>query len=219
MGEPQRVTVLVVDDNPAVRRGLVSLLEGCEGIVVVASAGDGAQAVQRVAQDRPDVTLLDVRMPVMDGVSAARVIAHRTRVVMLTSAADVPTVQRALSAGIAGYLVHGAFRPDDLSAMVLDVAAGGAHLSPGAAAVALGKVAGAGAQQRELCQRRGISHREGEVLDLMAAGDSNGDIAGALFLSPKTVKNHVNRIFTKLDARDRGHAIATWLGTARGPRH
>ena len=208
------MTVLVVDDNPAVRAGLVTLLEEADGITVTGTAADGAEAVRLVEQRGPDVTLLDVRMPVMDGVAAAAVVGGRTRVVMLTSASDVPTVQRALGTGIAGYLVHGAFRPEDLAQMVRDVAAGGAHLSPYAAAVALAEAAGPGAHQRALCERRGISAREEDVLDLMAAGASNADIAARLFLSPKTVKNHVNRIFTKIDARDRGQAIATWLGTA-----
>lgn len=215
--EPRAVTVLVVDDNPAVRAGLVSLLEGADGIVVAGVAADGEQAVRQVELVRPDVTLLDVRMPVMDGLVAAPRIADRTRVIMLTSDGDVPTVQRALSAGVAGYLVHGAFRPEELAAMVLEVAAGGAHLSPRAAAVALAEVAGPSARQRVLRRRHGISSREEEILDLMAAGASNTDIAVRLFLSPKTVKNHINRIFAKINARDRGQAIAMWLGTVLPP--
>ncbi|HEU4676824.1 MAG TPA: response regulator transcription factor [Motilibacteraceae bacterium] len=208
------VRVLIADDNPIVRLGLVRVLEQCPGLVVVGSAKDGLEAVEMVRRLGPDVVLMDVRMPRMDGLAAAEQVAGLARVVMVTSVDDVAAVERALVGGVAGYVVHGYFDPEQIGRVVLDTAAGKAHLSPQAAAHVLDRLREDRRPQDAVAELTGMSERECEVMDLIAAGLTNGEIAARLVLAPKTVKNHVNRIFAKLGAESRGQAIAVWLGTA-----
>ncbi|GAA2159458.1 response regulator transcription factor [Actinomadura napierensis] len=213
--------VLVADDNVVVRSGLVSLLEA-HGIEVVGEAGDGRRAVELTARLRPDLVLLDVRMPLMDGVAAAAEISPLAPVLMLTYTDDPGTVRAALGKGATGYLVHGAFTADELIAAVHN-AAGGAHpLSPAAVSALVGAVReasepaapGSGTPPDAPHGGFGLSAREAEVMRLIVQGASNGEIAGRLFLAEKTVKNHVNRIYAKLGVTSRGAAIARWIGTA-----
>lgn len=211
------VTVLVVDDNAAVRAGLCALLEDRDGIEVVGTAADGDEAVRLVGLLRPAVTLMDVRMPGRDGLSAALAVAGDTRVVMLTSSEEVDIVRKALRLGIAGYLVHGAFDPAQLPVVVRDTAAGGSHMTQGPTAVALAEVGRGATHRRELARAHQLSAREVEVMDAIASGLTNDAVAETLFVAPKTVKNYVNRVFPKLGVRTRGEAIARWLGASAAP--
>lgn len=221
--------VMVVDDNLVVRSGLISLLEA-EGIEVIGQAGDGRTAIDLAERLRPDLVLLDVQMPLLDGVTAAATLSRFTRVIILTYTEDADVVNRAIANGACGYLVHGSFTAEELTAAV-HTAIGGAHpLSPQAVAALVGAVrletaatqAGgppAEASHEALVEEQrsfGLSAREAEVMDLIARGHTNGEIATRLFLAEKTVKNHVNRVYAKLGVTSRAAAIARWLGTAEG---
>lgn len=221
----ETLRVMVVDDNPVVRSGLVSLLEA-GGIEVAAEAENGQRAVELVTHVKPDLVLLDVRMPLVDGVTAAELLSKHTRVLMLTYTDEPDVIRRAIGNGASGYLVHGTFTPEELYAAVRDVARGANPLSPVAASALVGAVqrdgaaaakpAGADVGSRPARDEFGLSVREGEVMDLIAQGRSNGEIAAELFVAEKTVKNHVNRIYAKLGVASRGAAIARWLGTSSG---
>jgi DNA-binding NarL/FixJ family response regulator len=154
---------------------------------------------------------------VLDGIAAVPLLARDARVLMLTYAQDADTVAEALRAGASGYLVHGSFEPADLLGAVRATHAGEAALSPPAASAA---VAALHAEPRAAAlplpdhSTSGLSAREREVMDLIARGLSNQDIAAELVLSAKTIKNHVNHIYAKLGVRTRAEAIASWLGVA-----
>ncbi|MEU6708234.1 response regulator transcription factor [Streptomyces wuyuanensis] len=294
--------VVVADDNPVVRAGLTVLLQGRQDIHVVAEAADGRQAYDAAVRHRPDVVLLDVRMPGVDGISALPHLVRLAPVLMMTYSRESEIVHEALRRGAGGYLVHGEFTADQLVAAVRDIkegrasftssassallatlrgtsgspeqppsalpdglgtAFGGqghqpsmsasahdtdrssvytsstnpqvgsvarhpapqqfdaasslsqanvAHSSAGSAPTGTAPGAGSGGLLTELSQR------EVEVMDLIASGMTNQQIAATCFISQKTVKNHINRIFAKLNAGSRGEAIAIWHGLARrGP--
>lgn len=207
--------VLIVDDNPVVRRGLRSYLETSERIDVVGEAGDGIVAETMVREHEPDVVLLDVRMPHRDGIQTARAIADRTTVVMLTFTEEPTHIRSALDAGASGYLVHGAFDADTLVQTVLGAAMGTGAFSPQALDVIRGaRPVESPEERRRAAQTKfGLSDRQGELMDLIARGMTNAEIARELFLAEKTVKNHVNAIFGKLVVTNRAEAIAVWLGT------
>ncbi|MEO3822523.1 response regulator transcription factor [Actinomadura sp. B10D3] len=215
------IRVVVADDNPVVRSGLVSLLEATGVATVVAEAGDGRRAIELAERHRPDLVLLDVRMPLLDGVSALQTLSGITRVLMLTYTDEPDVIRAAVRGGASGYLVHGTFDVDDLAAAVRQAASGtGNPLSP-VAITALMNAVKEPAQDRPRNADRaryGLSAREAEVMDLIAQGRANREIASELFLTEKTVKNHVNRIFAKLAVENRAAAIARWLGTAVGDR-
>ncbi|MEU0560443.1 response regulator transcription factor [Dactylosporangium sp. NPDC049742] len=194
-------TVLIADDNSVVRAVVREMLTG--DIAVVAEAANGAEALELARRHRPDVTLLDHRMPVRDGLSVVGAISTHSRVLMLTRSADDRTVLDAVRSGAIGFLVHGQFGPAELLHAVRAVAGGESHLSPSAARVLVAAV-------RQAPPRHGLSQREAEVMDLIARGLSNGDIAATLVLSSKTVENHVNRIFAKLGVTSRAGAIRRW---------
>ncbi|MFC5804452.1 response regulator transcription factor [Streptomyces formicae] len=275
--------VVIADDNPVVRAGLTVLLGGRDDIHVVAEAADGQQALEAAHQHRPDVILLDVRMPGVDGISALPYLVQAAPVMMLTYSRESNIVQEALRLGAGGYLVHGEFTADQLVAAVRDVKEGRAHFTATAANALLAQFRGGGpgpgpapggAQQlpdglgaayqtppqpgvppqpivstswnpsesashlqSNVAQSSGrlgpepgiqpavpqparskdefgLSSREVEVMDLIASGMSNQQIAATCFISEKTVKNHINRIFAKLHSTSRSEAIAVWLGTA-----
>lgn len=209
------VTVAVVDDNSLIRMGLRSLLESDPRLHVVGEAGDGEQAVRLVRQTLPDVVLLDVRMPRRDGVSALVEIREHSRVVMLTYSDAPDIIRAALEAGATGYLVHGQFRPEDLVSCVLGAAEGSAVMSAAALTAlreALTAVPEVAAPTRPDV---GLSERETEVMELIARGMTNGQIARECYLSEKTVKNHVNHIFAKLGVGSRAEAVSLWLGGGR----
>ncbi|GHC67296.1 response regulator transcription factor [Streptomyces violaceochromogenes] len=281
-----RLRVVVADDNPVVRAGLTALLSGRPDIEVVAEAADGRQAYEAAHQHRPDVVLLDVRMPGVDGISALPYLVQIAPVVMLTYSRESEIVQEALRRGAGGYLVHGEFTADQLVDAVRDIKEGRAHFTPTAAGALLAQLrrdrapapplpeglgqspsataygistsgqsymqtqpagppahlrlpggAAPPASSENLSQvqpyvgqsssewtsgrpaapdraRFQLSTREAEIMDLIASGMNNQQIAATCFISEKTVKNHINRIFAKLHSTSRSEAAAKWIGTA-----
>jgi DNA-binding NarL/FixJ family response regulator len=209
------VRVVLVDDHEMILAGLQAMLSGFAGRVrVVGQAGTSDEAARLVTTLRPDVVLLDVRMPLLDGVAAAALLARGARVLMLTYAQDAAIVADALRAGATGYLVHGHFEPEDLLGAVRATHAGEATLSPPAASAAVAALRAAPRPTPPDHLAAGLSAREREVMELIARGLSNHAVAAALVLSDKTVKNHVNHICAKLGVRTRAEAIAAWLGVA-----
>lgn len=287
---PVPLKVVVADDNPVVRAGLTALLSGRSDITVVAEAADGRQAYEAALQHRPDMVLLDVRMPGVDGISALPYLVRIAPVVMLTYSRESEIVQEALRRGAGGYLVHGEFTADQLVAAVRDIKQGRPHFTPTAAGALLdqlrqgqpptgaplpeglgqsdataygnaaptsphvhtevpvqtgnftqplGSVSAISAEnlsqmQPDMAQsssgwtsgrpaapdrsRFQLSTREAEIMDHIASGMNNQQIAATCFISEKTVKNHINRIFAKLHSTSRSEAAAKWLGTAPGSR-
>ncbi|MFI1868178.1 response regulator [Streptomyces jumonjinensis] len=296
----QPLRVVVADDNPVVRAGLTALLQGRPDLDVVAEAVDGRQAYEAVLRHRPDVVLLDVRMPEVDGISALPRLVRLAPVLMTTYSRESEVVHEALRLGAGGYLVHGEFTAEQLVSAVHDIRAGRPAFSHSAAAALSAGVLGgpaarppvrpagsppeapgavpdppgylpasqneispadrtgwravsqarptsqsmhdahAGVEFREFAQQpslteanvghsslrpdaatgpRGVitelSRREAEVMELIASGLTNQQIAASCFISLKTVKNHINRIFAKLNAASRGEAIAIWHGLVR----
>ncbi|MBO0899737.1 response regulator transcription factor [Cellulomonas sp. zg-ZUI222] len=210
------VTVVVVDDNSVIRMGLTSLIDASDRLRVVGQAADGEEAVRVVRATMPDVVLLDVRMPRRDGVQVAAEVSAWSKVLMLTYSDAPEVVRAAVEAGASGYLVHGQFEAGDLERTILSVAAGSFVLSPHAAAVMRDALRPAPAPA-PVRPDAGLSAREAEVMELVAAGQTNREIAATCFLSEKTVKNHINHIFAKLGVRTRAEAVAVWLGGAAGP--
>ena len=201
------IRVLVADDHPVFRRGLVGVLEESDDIDVVGEAADGEQAITLVAQDRPDVVLMDLNMAGTGGVEATRRIvegAPDVAVLVLTMYDDRDSVTAALRAGARGYLVKGSSGERIVDA-VRAVSSGEAVFGAGVAAEVLGRLA----DQRGA--RSGpfpaLTERELEILGLIAGGSSNTEIARALVVSDKTVRNHVSNIFAKLGVPDRAQAI------------
>ncbi|WP_051722820.1 response regulator transcription factor [Streptomyces albus] len=300
--------VVVADDNPVVRAGLSALLDGRDDIRVVAEAADGDEALRAAREHRPDVVLLDVRMPGIDGIDALPYLVPVAPVLMLTYSRESETVRECLRLGAGGYLVHGEFTADALVAAVRDIRAGhcpmtttavnalvahvrrepapepapgtararrsrrtatgrlrapdratapaarnrtdpptgkrkadaSAHVlptpsrsfsprggnwaltepaerqqPPSQAQLFMGQSLAGRPHRRGNRDEFGLSSREAEVMDLIASGLSNRDIAAACFISEKTVKNHINRIFAKLSSASRSEAILTWLGRGR----
>ena len=282
----RRLRVVVADDNPVVRAGLTALLSGRADIEVAAEAADGRQAYEAAHRHRPDVVLLDVRMPGVDGISALPYLVQIAPVVMLTYSRESEIVQEALRRGAGGYLVHGEFTADQLVDAVRDIKEGRAHFTPTAAGALLAQlrqdrapapplpdglgqsssataygISASGksysppqqpappansamrqpsrpvAYPENLSQmqphvgqsssewasgppaapdrsRFQLSTREAEIMDLIASGMNNQQIAATCFISEKTVKNHINRIFAKLHSTSRSEAAAKWIGTA-----
>ncbi|WP_416972019.1 response regulator [Streptomyces sp. 4F14] len=240
--------VLVADDNPVVRAGLAALLGGPGGMDVVAQAVNGREAYELAERHRPDVVLLDVRMPEVDGLAALPRLVRLCAVLMLTYSGESATVREALRLGARGYLVHGEFGVEELVRAVRDVVRGRAHLTPTAATAVLEGLWGTSredatahsidlptahypgtfskvlsrvqplvGQSASGRERHRLSAREAEIMDLIASGMSNQQIAVSCFISEKTVKNHINRIFAKLHSTSRAEATAKWLGTAPPP--
>jgi DNA-binding NarL/FixJ family response regulator len=197
------IRVVIVDDHAMVREGLTSVLAADGDIEVVASAGNGADAVSLVVEHRPDVVVMDLSMPVMDGVEATRAVrvaAPQARVLVLTSFSDRERVRRAVDAGASGYQLKDA-EPPELRAAIRAVAAGHAPLDPRVAGVLLADVATARASE--------LSAREEEVLRLVAQGRANKQVAAELGISERTVKAHLGSIFRQLGVADRTSA-ALW---------
>ncbi|MEU3529516.1 response regulator transcription factor [Streptomyces sp. NPDC038707] len=205
MGEP--IKVLLVDDHQVVRRGLRTFLEVQDDIEVVGEAADGAEGVARAEELRPDIVLMDIKMPGMDGIDALRrlrELGNRARVLIVTSFTEQRTVVPALRAGAAGY-VYKDVDPDALAGAIRSVHAGHVLLQPEVADALLAREEAGGGSGRG----GSLTEREREVLGLIADGRSNREIARALVLSEKTVKTHVSNILMKLDLADRTQA-ALW---------
>ncbi len=207
---PEPVTVVVADDQSAVREGLVLLLGIVPGITVIGEAEDGEAAVAAVAAQDPQVVLMDLNMPRCDGVEATRRIraSHpRTQVVVLTTYSDDESIIGALRAGALGYLTKDATRAE-IGRAVLAAAAGQAVLDPEVQQRLLSAAVRAPAPaDGRAPDDNDLTPRESEVLRLIAGGKSNREIARVLFVSEATVKTHVNRIFAKTGSRDRGQAM------------
>ena len=196
------IRLLVVDDHPVVRDGLSSMFARDSEFEVVGEAGDGAEAVRLAQQVRPDVILMDLRMPGMDGVTAITELARKgvaARVLVLTTYDTDSHVLPAIEAGATGYLLKDAPRSELLRA-VRAAAHGEAVLSPAVAARLMSRVRSPGAGP--------LSQRELEVLELVASGATNREAAAALFLTEATVKTHLLNIYAKLGVRDRAAAVA-----------
>ncbi|MFD7989647.1 response regulator [Kitasatospora indigofera] len=209
------IRVVVADDQELVRAGFGMILDAQPDIEVVAEAADGAQAVEAVREHRPDVLLLDVRMPVMDGLEAARQVCARypeTKVIMLTTFDVDDYVFDALYAGASGFLLKDV-RRDDLAHGVRMVASGEALLAPSVTRRLIGEFAArrpAGATTAARAPSRlleQLTARERETLRLLARGLSNAEIAAELVVSEHTVKTHVSNVLAKLHLRDRVHAV------------
>jgi DNA-binding NarL/FixJ family response regulator len=201
------VRVLVVDDHPVFREGFGALLGTIDGVEVVGTAGNGIEALEAVPRDSPDVVVMDVQMPEMDGIEATRrILADHpdVGVVVLTMSEEDSTVFDAVRAGARGYLLKGA-EPDEVVRAITTVASGGVVFG----AVLAGRIADffTAAPTTAMSRFPTLTSREHEVLDLVAAGMSNQQIADRLFLSQKTVRNHVHAVLTKLQASDRAQAI------------
>jgi DNA-binding NarL/FixJ family response regulator len=219
---PAPLRVVVADDQASVREGLVLLLGGLPDIDVVAAAADGQQALDLVAEHKPDAILLDLHMPVLDGIATTRRLTAEhpgVAIVVLTTYVDDASVLEALRAGARSYLTKDADRTD--IARALQAAAGGlAVLDPRVQAALLAATsAPAAAAQAESAGQPGpaepptappdgLTQREVEILSLIARGLTNPEIAEHLFLSNHTIKTHINRIFAKTGSRDRVAAIA-----------
>jgi len=214
------IRVLVADDQAIVRDGLVTLLSVLPDVEVVAEAVDGLEAVRLADATVPDVVLMDLRMPQLDGAGAtARIKAAHPAiaVVVLTTFADDASIAGALGAGARGYLTKDAGR-DELAAAIRSAAAGQTTFAPEVGERLVAGFSAAPAATASLGSRfPQLTPREAEVLERIAAGRSNTEIARELFLSVATVKSHVNAIFAKLPARDRAQAIALALGSAPDP--
>lgn len=192
------IRILVVDDHPVLRDGVAALLENQTDMVLAGEAGNGSEAVERFRQLRPDVTLMDLQMPGMNGVEAIgeiRAVDPHARIIVLTTyAGDVQAV-RALKAGAAGYLLKGSLRTELIDA-IHDVHRGQRHVHREVA----GEIAMHVADEP-------LSEREVAILRLVSVGQANKQIASKLGLSEETVKGHLKSIFAKLDVADRTHAV------------
>lgn len=214
------IRVVVADDQAIIRDGLVTVLGLLPDVEVVGAAEDGERAVALAVAEHPDVVLMDLRMPVLDGVGATERIVREapgTAILVLTTYADDESILGALRAGARGYLTKDAGRAE-LAAAVRAVASGQSTFAPEVGALLVSTLTGAGAtpaaaavptQDTSLAARfPSLTRREVDVLALVADGLSNGEIASALFVSVATVKTHINAIFAKLAVRDRAQAIA-----------
>jgi DNA-binding NarL/FixJ family response regulator len=205
---------VIADDQRVVRDGLSMLVGLMDGVDLVATASDGNEAIELVARERPDVALMDLRMPEVDGVKATRHIRNAnsdTQVLVLTTYADDASLFPALQAGARGYLTKDA-TAEEIEQAIRALAAGRTHLDPQiqerlVAAVAEQKPPTAAAGVADTQLPDGLTPREVEVLKLIAAGLSNAEIAATLVVSDATVKTHINHVFAKTGARDRAQAV------------
>ena len=219
MSEP--LQVLIVDDDALMRAGLRSIFDAAEGIEVVGEAGDGREAIYLCKYRQPDLVLMDVRMPDLDGIAATRellALHPELRVMVLTTFEQDDYIFGALAAGASGFLLKRT-PPEELLAAVRTVAAGDSLLSPSVTSRVISRMAGAPAPDPERERRlEDLTRREREVLVLIARGRSNGEIAADLVIEESTVKTHVKRVLRKLGARDRVQAVifAYEAGLANG---
>jgi DNA-binding NarL/FixJ family response regulator len=200
------IRVLVVDDHPLFREGLTGLLRTVEDVEVVGAVGEGESAVRRTAEANPDVVLMDLNLPGMPGLEATRRIVaggSSAAVLVLTMVDDDDSVMAALQVGARGYVLKGAAQEEVLAA-IRTVASGGAVFGPGVA----GRVLSGGRTQPGW----NLTDREAEVLALIADGRSNTEISRELEVSLKTVQNHVSRVLTKMQVRDRTQAVLRMRG-------
>ncbi len=199
------IRILCVDDHPLLREGIAALLEAPDDMDLVAEASNGAEALVRFREHRPDITLMDLQMPVMTGLHAIQAIRSEfseARIIVLTTHAGDVQISRALKAGARAYLLKGLLRKELLET-IRAVHSGQKRLSPEVAA-----------EIAEHATDAAITPREIEVLRLAAGGNSNKEIGARLSLTEETVKSHIRSILAKLGANDRAHAVA--IGLKRG---
>ncbi|CAL9359997.1 Transcriptional regulatory protein LnrK [Actinosynnema sp. ALI-1.44] len=204
------IRVLIADDEPLMRAGIKAILGTADDIELVAEAGDGREAVRIARERRVDVAVLDIRMPRLDGLAAARElrsVAPSVRVVMLTTFGEDDNIVRALSDGAAGFLLKDS-APEELLRAVRAVHAGEAYLSPMVTSRVVGMVAQVGQPRRQeaIRQVEGLTEREVEVLALLGLGMSNADVGQRLHMSEATVKTYVSRLLAKLGLTNRVQA-------------
>jgi DNA-binding NarL/FixJ family response regulator len=215
MGE---IRAFIADDNVVIRQGLRNLLNAEEGIKVVGEASTGAEAIQWMRKHEADVVLMDIRMPVIDGISAtAEIVRTRpeTKILVLTVTEDQLTLARAIHAGAKGYLVYSHFSPDELLNAVYTVASGKEIQPSPVVALALGNIP-RNEQRTDFLEKQQLldplTPRESEILDLIGDGRSNAEIAQVLVVEEKTIKNHITRLYSKLNINSRYEAIRLKLG-------
>jgi len=214
----KRIRLVIVDDHALFRAGLVSLLEEMREFEVVGEAGNGKEALQVIAKAQPDLILLDVNMPIMNGVetvSALKDLPSSPRVIMLTISKHEEDLFGAINAGADGYLLKNA-EPDELRKAILQVHEGKSVLSPEVTRPLLKAIT----SNQSVVLDGGLSKRELEVLELLAQGRTTTQIAGDLFVSENTVKTHVRHILEKMEASNRAEAVskASQMGLIRGQR-
>jgi DNA-binding NarL/FixJ family response regulator len=204
------IQVILADDQPLVRAGLRRLIDQAPDIDVAGEAGTGAEAVRLARDSDPDVVVMDIRMPGMDGIEATQMITAgtRARVLVLTTFDDDDYVYGALRAGASGFLVKDMALEDILTAIRV-VAAGDAMIAPAVTRRLIEQFAGQPRPGRKPRELTGITDREREVLRLVGLGMSNAEIAAALYITPGTAKTHVARLLAKLGARDRVQLVIT----------
>jgi DNA-binding NarL/FixJ family response regulator len=211
--EPGTIRVLIADDQRVVREGLTMLVGLIDGVEVVGTACDGAEAIQLAGAHHPDVVLMDLRMPGVDGIAATADLRERlpaARVLVLTTYADQDAIVPALQAGARGYLTKDA-SAEQIETAIRAVHAGQTHLDPAVqerlAAAVISHPPPPDLSGPDRKPPDGLTAREVEVLALLASGLSNTEIAQRLYLTNATVKTHINRIFAKTGARDRAQAV------------
>jgi DNA-binding NarL/FixJ family response regulator len=206
------IRVVIADDQQLVRAGLRALLERADDMTIVGEAVDGEQALALCRETRPDIVLMDIRMPGLDGIEAARRITGDstlvdTQVVMLTTFDTDEHIFDAIRAGAAGFLLKDT-HPDELRRAIRVVASGEALLSPAVTRRVMDAAARAGSRAPDPALLGRLTDREREVLAQISQGLSNDDIAAALHITPATARTYVSRLLTKLDARDRSQLVA-----------
>jgi len=198
-------SVMIVDDQTLFRRGLVKLLESDTRIKVVDDAANGAEALEKIAKNPPDIVLVDIKMPVMDGIEATRRIVSqypRTRVLVLTTFENDGYVAQALKAGASGYLLKDS-QPEAIVSAMLAILSGERVMTPSVADQFLNLMAGGSQKARY----DGMTRREVEILRLLGQGLTNKQIAYRLKISEKTVRNHISNFYSKLGVGDRSQAV------------
>ena len=205
--------VLVADDNAIVRLGIQAVLEQVADVSETLLTTDGVQALQTARIERPDVVLLDVCMPGRGGLDVLGEIAEIAPVLMLTHSDEPETIRAALEGGARGYLVHGTLSITEIAGALRTCVNGGVVLGPQAAEAVFSRAHGV--RPADSRARALLTPREQQVMDAVATGVSNAEIAAQEFLAAKTVKNHVNNIYAKLGVTTRAQAVALWLGNHR----
>jgi DNA-binding NarL/FixJ family response regulator len=202
------IRVFIVDDNFVARRGLRSVLEAEDGIAVVGEASSGSEALKRLSECPADVVLMDIRMSDIDGIEATSALLREkpnVRILMATVVEDPVVHMNAMLAGARGYLVYGHFAPESLTDAIRAVASG--------QRVNIPKIPEEASIRKVESENSGLTQREDEIMRLIAAGKDNREIAASLNIEEKTVKNHINNIYSKIGVRNRREAIYYMLNT------